>query len=107
MLDADRLVDRPGIGRHHGLGTGALHAAGSGESPVPLPFDGPGGGRVTVRVPELIDIETLAACLDDSVRHIRRLVAERRIPYVKVGHFIRFDPDEIKMWLEKRRVSER
>ena len=34
-------------------------------------------------VPELIDIETLANRLGDSVRHVRRLVAERRIPYLK------------------------
>ena len=34
-------------------------------------------------LPELIDIDTLALRLGDSVRHIRRLVAERRIPYLK------------------------
>jgi excisionase family DNA binding protein len=28
-------------------------------------------------------------------RHIRRLVQERRIPFVKWGHPLRFDPDEI------------
>lgn len=54
-------------------------------------------------VPELIDIETLATKLDDSVRHIRRLVAEGRIPYLKVGHFIRFDPTEVVAWLERAR----
>jgi excisionase family DNA binding protein len=43
-------------------------------------------------LPELIDITTLADRLGDSVRHIRRLVAERRIPYLKVGRFVRFDP---------------
>ena len=56
-------------------------------------------------LPELIDIHTLALRLDDSVRHIRRLVAERRIPYVKVGHFVRFDPEEIAVWLDARRVA--
>ena len=30
-------------------------------------------------VPELIDIETLAQLLGDSVRHVRRLVAEHRV----------------------------
>lgn len=34
-----------------------------------------------------------------SVRHVRRLVAEKRIPYIKVGHFIRFDPEQIRQWL--------
>jgi excisionase family DNA binding protein len=60
---------------------------------------------MTELIPELIDIETLAARLGDSPRHIRRLVAERRIPYVKVGHFVRFDPAEVNRWLLDRRVE--
>jgi excisionase family DNA binding protein len=60
---------------------------------------------MTEALPELIDIDTLALRLGDSVRHIRRLVAERRIPYLKVGHFVRFDPDEIAVWLGTQRVS--
>jgi excisionase family DNA binding protein len=51
-------------------------------------------------VPELIDIVTLAEQLGDSVRHIRRLVADKRIPHLKVGHLIRFDPAEIVAWLD-------
>jgi excisionase family DNA binding protein len=56
-------------------------------------------------LPHLLDIETLAAHLNDSVRHVRRLVAEQRIPYIKVGHFIRFDPTEITDWLQHQRVG--
>ena len=41
---------------------------------------------------------------DDDHRHIRRLVAERRIPYIKWGHLLRFDPDEIDQWLARRSV---
>lgn len=37
-------------------------------------------------------------------RHIRRLVHERRIPFVKWGHLLRFDPDEIDAWLDAARV---
>jgi excisionase family DNA binding protein len=48
---------------------------------------------------QLIDIPTLARWLDSTVRHVRRLVAEKRIPYLKVGHFIRFDPEQIRQWL--------
>ena len=33
----------------------------------------------------LKDINNAATYLDDSVRHLRRLVDERRIPYLKVG----------------------
>lgn len=48
----------------------------------------------------LIDIETLARWLGVTVRHVRRLVAEKRIPYVKVGHLVRFDRTEIEAWIE-------
>lgn len=50
--------------------------------------------------PRLIDITTLAAWLGVEVRHIRRLVAERRIPFVKWGHPVRFDPVEIRAWID-------
>jgi hypothetical protein len=35
-----------------------------------------------------------------SIRHIRRLVAERRVPYLKDGWLVRFDPAEIAAWLD-------
>jgi excisionase family DNA binding protein len=60
---------------------------------------------VSVEVPQLIDIATLAERLGDSPRHIRRLVAERRIPYLKVGRYVRFDPSDITAWLERSRRS--
>ncbi len=47
----------------------------------------------------LLDYDGLARWLNDSVRHLRRLVQEDRIPYLKVGHFVRFDPDQIRNWL--------
>ena len=56
-----------------------------------------------VTLPDLLDIDQLAKHLGTSHRHIRRLIAERRIPYVKVGRLIRFDPDEITAWLDRGR----
>ena len=53
----------------------------------------------------LVDIDVLAEWLATSPRHIRRLVAERRVPFVKVGHFIRFDPDDITLWIEEQKVT--
>ena len=41
-----------------------------------------------------------------TVRFVRRLVAERRIPYVKVGKFVRFDPAELEAWIDERRVGQ-
>lgn len=59
--------------------------------------------KAQTEIPQLLDIPTLAETLGDSVRHIRRLVAERRIPYIKIGHFIRFDASEIGQWLNEHR----
>lgn len=35
----------------------------------------------------------------------RRLVAERRVPFYKVGKFVRFDPDRIDAWLATTSVD--
>ena len=37
-------------------------------------------------------------------RHIRRLIRERRIPFVTWGHLLRFEPHEIDAWLDAARV---
>ncbi len=52
----------------------------------------------------LIDIDGAADHLGVSVRHVRRLVAERRIPYIKWGSRLHFDPVEIDAWIERHRV---
>ncbi|HVT78716.1 MAG TPA: helix-turn-helix domain-containing protein [Acidimicrobiales bacterium] len=54
-------------------------------------------------VPDLLDITELAEHLGVNVRHVRRLIAERRIPFIKWGHLIRFDPSEIVEWLDRSR----
>ena len=54
-------------------------------------------------LPRLLTIDQLAEHLGTSRRHLRRLIAERRIPYVKVGRLIRFDPHEIADWLDAGR----
>ena len=56
---------------------------------------------VTERRP-LMDLPTVAKYLGVSERHIRRLVQERRIPFIKWGHPLRFDPDEIDVWVDTK-----
>ncbi len=51
----------------------------------------------------LVDIEWVARRLGVTVRHVRRLVAERRIPLLKWGHLLRFDPAEIDAWVDEAR----
>lgn len=55
---------------------------------------------------KLIDINALADRFGVRVRYIRRLVAERRIPYVKLGHLLRFDPAEVDAWIDRARIQE-
>jgi len=55
----------------------------------------------------LIDITAVADRLGVQVRHVRRLVHERRIPYVKWGHLLRFDPAEIDAWITEHRQTTR
>lgn len=55
------------------------------------------------RLPHLLRIDELAERLGVSVRHLRRLVQERRIPSLKVGHFVMFDEGEIAGRLEQCR----
>ena len=47
----------------------------------------------------LMTCEQLAEHLGVTVRFVRRLVDERRVPFMKIGRFIRFDPNEIDTWI--------
>lgn len=53
----------------------------------------------------LISIPELADELGVKVSYVRRLVHERRVPYVKVGRLVRFDPVEVRAWLAEGRVD--
>ncbi len=57
------------------------------------------------RAQPLIDLPEVARRLGVNDRHVRRLVAERRIPFVKWGHLLRFDPVTLETWLEEHRQS--
>jgi excisionase family DNA binding protein len=48
--------------------------------------------------PGLWTLEETADWLAVTERMVRRLVAERRIPYVKVGRYVRFRPEDVEAW---------
>jgi excisionase family DNA binding protein len=55
----------------------------------------------------LLDISAAARRLGCSERFIRRLVQERRIPFVKLGGTrIRFNPSDLDTWLESQRIEQ-
>ena len=52
----------------------------------------------------LLKPEEVAERLNVSLRFIRRLCHERRVPYTKVGKFVRFDAGELEAWIVTHRV---
>lgn len=55
----------------------------------------------------LLDVDQIADRLGVTPRFIRRLVDERRIPFCKIGKFVRFDATEIAVWVDTCRVEAR
>lgn len=55
----------------------------------------------------LLSITEVADVLGVDIRHVRRLVHERRIPYIKWGHLLRFDPADIAGWVDTYRRNPR
>jgi excisionase family DNA binding protein len=53
----------------------------------------------------LLDVEGAAGYLGTTTRHVRRLVEERRIPFIKLGPGrsarLRFDTARLDVWLEE------
>ena len=66
------------------------------------PTNHPRNDASTVRLLGVLDV---AERLGTSERFVRRLVSERRVPFHKVGKFVRFDPDDIDIWLADNRVE--
>jgi excisionase family DNA binding protein len=55
----------------------------------------------------LLTVEEAADRLGTLVRFVRRLVAERRIAYVKVGRHVRLDPTDVEAFIAASRVEVR
>jgi excisionase family DNA binding protein len=53
---------------------------------------------------ELLTVEQAADYLHTGERFIRRLIAERRIAYVKIGKFVRFQRSALDAFIEAGRV---
>lgn len=53
---------------------------------------------------EVMTARELAVMLRLSEDHIRRLTSRREIPYVKIGHAVRYKACDIDRWLTSKRV---
>lgn len=70
-----------------------------------MPNDAPSGSK-------LVDANGLLEVLFDassrpSVRWLRQMQAQRIIPYVKIGHLVRFDIDEVREALREHNTVRR
>jgi excisionase family DNA binding protein len=52
----------------------------------------------------LIDIEELERRTTIKQATLRKYVVQRKIPFVKIGRLVRFDPAEIDVWITERKV---
>ena len=53
----------------------------------------------------LLTVDDVAERLGVNVRHVRRLVQERRLPFVKWGRLLRFDPVDVAAFVEEHRSA--
>ena len=49
---------------------------------------------------DFLDVTQVAAWLNITVRHVRRLVFENRIPNHKIGGLVRLSRSEVLQWLK-------
>jgi excisionase family DNA binding protein len=54
----------------------------------------------------LIDITELERITSIKVETLRKKVAHKEIPFVKIGRLVRFSPGEIERWVEGCTVRE-
>jgi excisionase family DNA binding protein len=51
---------------------------------------------------EALRVAEVARILDVSIKKIYRMAAKRQIPCLKISNSIRFDPEEIAVWLRSQ-----
>ena len=61
--------------------------------------------RTPRSAPQLLAVPATATYLSVSERFVRRLIAERRLPFVKLGKFVRFDAADLDVFIEEGRVA--
>jgi len=91
---ADEGAEGPQGGDARGLGLEKKHVKHKNSSTA----------NTDVGLPFLLDSSEIARLLGITERHVRRLVLERRIPFAKVGRFVRFDPRDIERWVQAAKV---
>lgn len=55
---------------------------------------------------DILDIKQLSTYLQVSIPKIRKLVWEKRIPHFRIGNRIKFDLEQVNLWIEKLEEKE-
>ena len=50
----------------------------------------------------LLNFKETASFLNIKESHLRGLIFKRKIPFLKIGRLLRFDPKKLLNWLEKQ-----
>ncbi len=83
-----------------------MPASATQQDRIPPPQKGSNSARRSARPQApLLGVDEMASWLGVEVGFIRRLIAERRIPFVKIGKYVRFDPEEVALWIDGQRVD--
>jgi len=59
---------------------------------------------MTVAVKQLITVDRAAQQTGLSTHTLYKMVSQRRVPYVKLGGALRFDPVELDKWIKENTV---
>jgi excisionase family DNA binding protein len=62
-------------------------------------------GSATEIQPKLINIKSAAAYIGATVWFMRTIVLENRIPFLRFGHRLLFDPADLDKFIEQEKVS--
>ncbi|RBY81685.1 excisionase [Geodermatophilus sp. TF02-6] len=65
------------------------------------------GARTPVAPTELLTIEQAAAHLGTGERFVRRLISQRRIPFVKLGRHVRLERSALDEFIDDGRIPSR
>lgn len=57
--------------------------------------------------PRLLTVEQAADYLTTSAHFVRRLIRERRVPFVKIGRHVRLSPDDLDTFIAQGRKEAR